>query len=105
MSVAVKTDTFVKVFPRLGIVGQNIVAGGGADGVEQGPSAVIDRFALPTPAGVGTSQGPGGGLASGAKDHSMGVMLTFDGNLADTETLFQNAKDSRTWLTRKQAWQ
>ena len=87
MSVAMKTDAFVKVFPRLGLVGQNIVAGGGADGVEQGPSAVIDRYSLPTPAGVGTSLGPGGGLADGAKDHSLGVMLTFDGNLGNGETL------------------
>ena len=98
MSIGTKSDIGAKLNARLALVGQNIVAGGGADGVEQGPSAVIDRYTLPTPAGVGTSLGPGGGgrggdvgpggeAVGGVKDHTLALVLDFDANLADTVTL------------------
>lgn len=105
VGIAQMTDLAAKLFPA-GFLQVDVVAAGAGDNVEAFGSAV-DRYLLPEPGGAGspgnptplsesfgfgTALGPGGGAASGIKDHGMLYLVVFEAVMADSETLTLNGR-------------
>lgn len=100
--IAQMVDLGAKLLPSLGVAGNTVTAGSGADGTQQ-IGIAQDRYLLPSPGGAGspgnptplsevfgfgTALGPGGGGATeGVKDNGFLYSVVFETVLADSETL------------------